>query len=123
MRRSCLFIILVLSLTPVLFCQASLANVAQPEEPLRRVSSGRIAYDTFSASDGAATDIPWTVDHLDPLQRKGSLTVEDGRLRSTTPPGGAFWAYPTGVEVEDYVLEAGVEPMILKSEGPGILLR
>lgn len=97
--------------------------MAQPEEPLRRVSSGRIAYDTFSASDGAATDIPWTVDQLDPLQRKGSLTVEDGRLRSTTPPGGAFWAYPTGVVVEDYILEAKVEPMRLKSGGPGILLR
>lgn len=123
MRRRCLVIILLLSLTTALLRQTSSAEVAQSDEPLRRVSSGRIAYDTFSASDGAATDIPWTVDQLDPLQGWGSMMVEGGMLSSVAPLGGAFWAHPTGLELEDYVLEARVRPILLNKGGPQILVR
>jgi hypothetical protein len=81
---------------------------------LEKTSSGKIAYDTFSALDGTATDIPWTIFH-------GNWVVEEGKFRSESLPHAV--AFPTGIYVTDVVWEAKVKPMLLKTEGPEIIFR
>lgn len=73
---------------------------------LNRVSSGKIAYDTFSASNGASTDISWT------FNDEGWM-VEDGKLKA-----GEGGGHPTGINVTDCIWEGKIKPMKLVVEGP-----
>lgn len=85
-----------------------------------RISSGKIAYDTFSAFDGTATDVPWTI--VQDLYRGGNWTVEDGKFKSKAEMGNGVMAYITGIEVTDCVFEVKVKPMLLTQEGPELIL-
>jgi len=73
---------------------------------VNRVSSGKIAYDTFGASNGTSTDIPWT------FMGEG-WTVEDGKLRA-----GEGNAYPADVNVTDFIWELKTKTMAFVQEGP-----
>jgi len=73
---------------------------------LNRVSEGKIAYDTFSASNGTSTDTPWTFNDE-------GWAVEDGKLKA-----GEGGGHPTGINVTDCIWEGKIKPMELVVEGP-----
>lgn len=58
-------------------------------------------YDTFSSSNGTATDVSWTL--VDDIDRVANWSVEDGMFRSVSQLGLNAIAYPTGLAVKGCV--------------------
>jgi len=86
---------------------------------LTKTVSGKIAYDSFSASNGTATDMPWTV--MKGRNIPVTPIVEDGKLKMVSDPE-TIWinAWLTNINVTDFVFEVKVNPMMLTHEGPEI---
>jgi hypothetical protein len=86
---------------------------------LTKIASGKIAYDSFSASNGTATDMPWTV-----MKGKNipvTPIVEDGKLKMVSDPETRWInAWLTNINVTDFVFEVKVKPMMLTHEGPEV---
>jgi len=112
-------------LTVLLIGMLTLAFNIQPLRSVenlcfKKASSGKIAYDTFSASNGTATDIPWIIMEDSELGIAGNWTVENGTFKSVSLSSCTAEAYPRDVNVIDFVWEAKVKPMHLTGEGPEI---
>jgi hypothetical protein len=90
--------------------------------PFRRTSSGKIVYDTFSASNGTVTDVSWTIIEDSELNINGNWTVEGGKFKSVSLDGTTVYAYPADVNVTNFIWEAKVRPMQLTKEGPEIVI-
>jgi hypothetical protein len=84
---------------------------------LTKIASGKIAYDSFGANKGTATEIPWSI-------LRGNWTVENGMFKciGTAAFAGAY-ACPTNIVFNGGCIEMKVKPASLIDEGPEIIIQ
>lgn len=92
----------------------------------KKLTSGKIFYDSFSASGGTKTDEDWTqgIYTLGRFFQGGIMVVENGMLRTehVENKGSCPSAYPSKILVTDFLWEVRVKPMVLSGEGPEMSL-
>lgn len=106
-----LFLMGVLAASDTVSVRGDITNII-------KASSGKIAYDTFSALNGTATDIPWTIMEDSDLRINGDWIVEESKFKSVSSSSSTAVTYPTNVNITDFVWEVKVRPMYLTQEGP-----